>query len=284
MVPPVNPREWLREPLIHFLAAGAVLYLGASALGSSPEEGRTIVIGEDALVTSLQQRTGTSDAEAVREALRLMPQDERAELARDAAEQEALWREGRALGLDTVDGVVRLRVIQQMRLLLAEEATAGMAVSQAEIADYYAANRSAYAEPAAASFSHLFFAGPAGEPRAEAALDRLRDGTAGPEQLGDRFLYQATYADAGARELAGQFGIGFVEGLMRRAPGESWQGPLQSDHGWHLVLLRGRELAQVPALADIEARVREDALAAKRSAAVEAAVGKLLERYDVRSK
>jgi hypothetical protein len=280
----VTPPKWLREPLVHFLAAGALLYLGASYLSPVPETGRTIVIDDDALVASLQQRTGTSDADAVREALRVMPADERAGLVRDAAAQEALWREGRAPGLDTVDGVVRLRVIQQMRLLLGEEAAAGMSVSDKEVADYYAQNRGAYAQSAAASFSHLFFAGEDGRARAEAALDRLRGGNARAEELGDRFLYQSTYAETGAEELAGQFGVGFVEGLMRLDPGSAWQGPVQSDHGWHLVLLRRRELAQVPPLADIVVRVREDALAAKRQGALDEAVGKLLERYEVRTR
>src|SRR5690606_24052196 len=124
----------------------------------------------------------------------------------------------------------------------------------------------------------LFFARPEGKARAHSALERLRGGTASPEQLGDRFLYQSNYADAGAQELAGQFGIGFVQALMQREPEAEWQGPLQSDHGWHILLLRERELAQVPPLAEIEARVREDTLTAKRSAAVDAAVGELLER------
>lgn len=277
----MTPRAPLREPLVHFLAAGALLYLAASWLSPVPETGRTIVLDDDALVASLQQRTGTTDAAAVREALRVMPAAERERLVHDAAAQEALWREGRALGLDTVDGVVRLRVIQQMRLLLAEEASAGMTVTDAEVTDYYAENRAAYAEPAAASFSHLFFARPEGRTWARTALARLRGGTARPDELGDRFLYQSTYADAGAEELAGQFGIGFVEALMRLAPGSRWQGPLQSDHGWHLVLLRQREQAKVPPLSAIEARVREDALAAKRQSALDAAVDELLARYEV---
>lgn len=56
---------------------------------------------------------------------------------------------------------------------------------------------------------------------------------------------------------------------------------MKSDHGWHLVLLRSKEEAQVPPLAAIEARVREDALAAKRAKAVDASVDRVLERYRV---
>jgi hypothetical protein len=277
----VTPSRWLREPLLHFLAAGAALYLGASWLAPAPDSGRSIVIDEDRLVTSLQQRSGVTDEKAVRAGLAAMPEKERAKLVHEAAAEEALWREGRALGLDQVDGVVRMRVLQQMRLILAGEATRGMEVSEAEIAAFYEANRPSYGEPAAFTFSHLFYAGPDGEPRARAALARLRSGRERPDETGDRFLYQSNYSSAGAGEIAGQFGIVFAESIRDLDPGPSWQGPVKSDHGWHLVLLRSKEDAQIPPLAAIEPRVREDALAAKRARAVDAAVEKLLQRYQV---
>jgi len=277
----VKRAGWLSEPLLHFLVAGAALYFGASWLAPAPESGRDIIIDEDRLVTALQQRSGVTDERAVRAGLAAMPAKERAKLVHEAAAEEALWREGRALGLDEVDGVVRMRVLQQMRLILAGEATRGMTVSDAEIAAFYAANRNAYGEPAAFTFSHLFYADPDGEAHARTALSRLRAGSARPDETGDRFLYQTNYASAGAQEIAGQFGIGFVEAINSLAPGASWQGPVKSDHGWHLVLLRSKEEAQVPPLAAIEARVREDALAAKRAKAVDASVDRVLERYRV---
>jgi len=278
----VKPREWLREPLVHFLVAGAALYLGASLVSPGPREDSVIVIGEDELLADLQQRSQTTDRAMVREALRTMPKEQRAELAHDAAVQEALYREGQALGLDTVDPLIRLRTIQQMRLLLTEEAAAGMTVSEAEVAEYYRANRADYAEPAAASFGHIYFRGADGEARARAALARLRGGQALAEDLGDRFLYQANYSDTGAEEIAAEFGRGFAESLFGLDSGKSWQGPLKSDHGWHLVQLRGKQPARVPPLADIEGRVHEDALAAKRGKAAEAAMEELLENYEVR--
>jgi len=218
----------------------------------------------------------------VRAGLAAMPAKERARLEHEAAAEEALWREGRALGLDQVDGVVRMRVLQQMRLILAGEATRGMTVSDAEVAAYYEANRNSYGEPAAFTFSHLFFAGPEGEAHARTALARLRAGKERPDQMGDRFLYQLNYSGSGAEELAAQFGIGFVETIKGLMPEPLWQGPVKSDHGWHVVLLRSKEQAQIPALAAIESRVREDALAAKRARAVDASVDRLLERYQVR--
>ena len=272
---------WLREPLFHFLVAGAALYFGASWLAPAPDSGRSIVIDEDGLVTALQQRSGVTDERAVRAGLAAMPAKERAKLVHEVAAEEALWREGRALGLDAVDGVVRMRVLQQMRLIIAGEATRDMQVNDAEVGAFYQANRDSYGEPAAFTFSHLFYADPDGEAHARTALARLRAGSQRPDETGDRFLYQSNYTGAGAQEIAAQFGIGFVEAITDWMPGASWQGPVKSDHGWHLVLLRAKEAAQVPPLAAIESRVREDALAAKRARAVDASVDRLLERYRV---
>ena len=272
---------WLREPLLHFLVAGGLLYVIASWLAPATQDGRTILIDEDRLVTTLQQRSGVADERAVRAGLAAMPAKEREKLVHEAAAEEALWREGRALGLDQVDGVVRMRVLQQMRLILAGESTRGMTVSDAEVAAFYDVNRRSYGEPAAFTFSHLFYAGQDGEARARTALARLRAGSERPDQTGDRFLYQANYTETGAEELAGQFGIGFVEAINDLGPGPSWQGPVKSDHGWHLLLLRAKTDARIPQLAAIAARVREDALAAKRARAVESSIDRLLERYRV---
>ena len=52
----------------------------------------------------------------------------------------------------------------------------------------FLANRNSYGEPAALSFSQLFYAGPDGEARVRTALARLRSGSERADQTGDRFL------------------------------------------------------------------------------------------------
>jgi parvulin-like peptidyl-prolyl isomerase len=275
----VGVRRWLREPLLHFLLAGAALYVVASWISPAPDV--RVVVDDDALLATLRQRSVAIDEASLREALAVMPPEERARLVHDTAAQEALYREGRALGLDTVDGVVRLRTIQQMRLLLAEEATRGMSVSDDEVRAFYDAHREAYAQPATVGFSHLFFADPDGERRARAALVALREGRTTPAVLGDRFLYQLNYPQIAADDLTGQFGAAFMQALLRLEPGAGWQGVLRSEHGWHLVLLHDNVPAHVPPLATVAARIREAALEDKRARATDQAVDRLLDRYTV---
>ena len=275
-------RRFLREPLFHFLLAGAALYVVASWI-SPVKDVRRVVVNDEALLATLRQRSLATDEASLHEALAVMPPEERVRLVHDAAAQEALYREGKALGLDTVDGVVRLRTIQQMRLLLAEEATRGMTVSDDEVRAFYDAHREAYAEPATVSFSHLFFTGPDGERRARTALVDLREGRKTPAALGDRFLYQLNYPLTAADDVVGQFGAAFTQALLRLDPDARWQGVLRSEHGWHLVLLHDKAPAHVPPLATIAARIREAALDDKRARATDQAVDRLLAGYTVLS-
>jgi hypothetical protein len=285
----VSFRSWLREPLVHFLAAGAALFLIADWIWPAPEAGRIITVGDKQLLDHLQSRAQLYDEEGFAELLANMSAEERAQLVRDAAVSEALYREGQALGLAEADPLVKQRVIQQMRLLLMEEQASDVDLTEADVRAYYDANKSRYTEGARVGFTHVFFSkdrrGAAAEVAARAALADLR-GDAVPfsdaGRHGDRFLYQLNYAEAATREIAGQFGDEFTLALFALEPGEGWQGPLESAHGWHVIGLRAKQEPRVPPFEEIAGRVAEDALAEARSARAIAAIDSLMENYEIR--
>ena len=181
------------------------------------------------------------------------------------------------------DPLIRLRVVQQMRLLLMEEAAADMQVSDAEMRAHFDTHRADYALPSSVGFTHVFVAGEQGQDRAAALLAQLQREQVRSDQagrFGDRFLYQLNYSDVGPALVSGHFGDAFAEQVFALPLG-SWQGPLQSEHGWHLVWLDDRSEARSPAFEDVAATVREDALAAKRQAAAARALDRMLERYEI---
>jgi parvulin-like peptidyl-prolyl isomerase len=285
----VSLKSWLREPLVHFLAAGAALFFVAGWIWPAPEAGRVITVGEEQLLEHLQARAQLYDEESFAELLANMSDEERAQLVRDAAVSEALYREGQALGLAEADPLVKQRVIQQMRLLLMEEQASDVELSDADVRAYYDANTARYAEGARVSFTHVFFSkdrrGDAAEGAARAAIAELQ-GDAVPfseaGQHGDRFLYQLNYAEAATREIAGQFGDEFTLSLFALEPGETWQGPLESTHGWHVIGLRAKQEPRIPPFEEIAGRVAEDALAEARSARAIAAIDRLMANYEIR--
>lgn len=274
---------WLKEPLVHFLLAGGLMFAIVSAWEGRSDEGRNIRLEEADLLVFLQGRAQVYDEETFTALLNDMDEADRAALIRDAAVQEALYREGIALGLSEADPLIRQRIVQQMRLLLMEEAAADMQVSEEEMRAHFATHSADYALSSSVTFTHVFVASEQGQSRAAALLAQLQTERIGSDQagrFGDRFLYQLNYSDAGPALVGGHFGEAFAARLFTLSAG-SWQGPLQSDHGWHLVLLDSRSQARTPAFEDVAATVREDTLAAKRQAAAALALDRLLERYAI---
>lgn len=269
----------LREPLLHFLLAGGVIFALVSALAPADTSGRQIEISRDDLLVYMQGRAQVYDADTFAQLLDTMPADERGQLVRDAALQEALYREGLSLQIAEADPLVRQRVIQQMRSLVIEEAAAGLVLSDAEVREFFDANPDRYASPAAVSFEHVFFRGDDGEQRAVAARERLM---AGEQEAGDRFPYQRSYSAAAAEIIASQFGTEFVPPLFELAEG-AWSQPIRSDLGWHIVRITSANETLQLDFADVESRVRQDALAERRQELTRRALDDFLAGYEVRT-
>ena len=181
--------RWLRIPLMHFLVGGAVLFRLVHAGPSTPGERGTRV----APVTITAADVGLMRAAYTRETgLPATPADEVALIDR-AVDEELLFREAlargldrndrsvrnwlieqmravtedrdanaddlyaqaRALELDRKDLVVRRILVQKMRLLLSLPKP-DEEPSDAELQAYYDAHRADYRQPARVSFTHVF--------------------------------------------------------------------------------------------------------------------------------
>ena len=275
--------SWRREPLVHFLLAGLAMFVVASWWEGGSEDAGTIRLKKEDLLNFMQGRAQVYDAATFDALLAQMPAAEREALIRDAAQQEMLYREGRALGLAEADPLVRERVVQQMRLILVEEATAGLELDDADVAAYFDANKERYATPPSLSFTHVFLRDPASRAQASDLLTRLRTDKVSAEQAGkysQRFLYQQNYVQADSGVLESHFGPGFAKAAFALEPGR-WAGPLRSQHGWHLVLALEKQGASVPELSDVMDNVREDALADRRRRILDTAIAERLADYSI---
>ena len=68
-------------------------------------------------------------------------------------------------------------------------------------------------------------------------------------------MFQEYYGDRSPEQLAKLFGAGFARDIFKLAPG-SWQGPIESGYGWHLVFADSIDPSQLPAFEDVEAQVK----------------------------
>jgi hypothetical protein len=175
--------RWLRSPLLHFLLGGAVLFRALH--GAAPAPAPVVVSAADVarLRSDYARETGLEPTAADEAALVQKAIDEEL-LFREAVargldqhdrsvrnwlieqmrvltndpdgDADALYDRARALGLDRSDVVVRRILVQKMRLIAARSGEEPP--SDAALRAYYSAHQDEYRMPARVSFWHVFLA------------------------------------------------------------------------------------------------------------------------------
>jgi hypothetical protein len=286
----------VRDPLTHFLAAGALLFAGYAVLhpraAGGEGDGRTIVVDREALVSFMQYQSAAFQPRYFEAQFAALTPAARQALIDKYVQEEALVREGGAMGLDKGDYVIRRRMIQKMTYLMDDVATETFAPSDADLQHYFQAHPDAYRGPATVTFTHVFVDNevrhPEGAQKAAEALKakleqrgaRFNDAPA----YGDRFAYLQNYVERTPDFVGSQFGTGFAGALAKLQPSDHWQGPVRSDYGWHLVLLTERKPAQMPRFTDVREQVKDDLLRDTLSGHRRKEIADLVGRYRVELK
>ena len=163
-------RRLLREPLVHFLLMGATcsglsLHEGP---GQQPRRrGRSgCPLDEIGQLTQLYQSQWRRPP---------TPQ-ELDRMVENKVQQEVLYREALAMGLDKDDEIVKRRMAQKMQFL-AEDMAAAHEPTTAELRAWFEKNSAKFAQPPRLSFRHLYFSpdrrGARARDDAEPALAKL---------------------------------------------------------------------------------------------------------------
>lgn len=261
-------RALLREPLLHFAVLGGLIFAANAWFGEGAPEGSAVVV-DQAWVSGVEAGLGRGLGRAPTTA-------ELAEALSAAVDDELLFREGLALGLDRGDPIVRRRLIQKTRFLHEDRAELE-GVSDEELAAYLAEHHERYVGAARVGLSHAFAATDRhDDPEAKAAelLAEIRAGGA-LEGLGDPFPHGQRIGLRTPADLEALFGQGFAAGLGDVAVGET--ALLRSSYGWHVVRVDEREAASLPPLSLIRARVERDRAEELRERAAEAGLRRLRE-------
>ena len=267
-------RRLIREPLLHFLLLGGLLFL-VFGRGGGPVPSTA---GTDIVVTA-------ADIDRIAAAFAATwqrpPSD--AELKGaidDDIREEVLYRAGVALGLDKDDTIVRRRIRQKMEFFF--EDTVGQPDEAAQRA-YFAANADKFRTEPRLAFRQVFVSASRSNPQAdaEAMLPRLVALGPGADIGGDPLLLPETFGPTPLSQIAAQFGDSFGRELAAAAPGH-WIGPLKSAYGYHLVLVTAAQPAQLPDFAEVRDAVQREWFAARRAVVVDEQYQKLRARYRVR--
>jgi parvulin-like peptidyl-prolyl isomerase len=116
---------------------------------------------------------------------------------------------------------------------------------------------------------------------ASSLLARLKQrAEADISQLGDSFLLGQDFQSVRTSEISKQFGEQFVSKL-RELPVGSWEGPIESGYGLHLVQVTARNAGQTPSFKDVRESVQREWSNAQREEINEKFYQELLKRYTV---
>jgi len=274
-------RSVARDPFVHFLVLGGVLFGAYTVFGDQspatppPTEIRYTVDDVAQLLMGFEAQWR-----------RPPTQEEFNALVEDRVRQDILYREALALGLDKNDTIVMRRMAQKMQFM-AEDLAAAREPTTDELKTWFAKNTDLFQMAPRLSFRHLYFSpdsrGQNARADAEAALAALKgqpqtlpDGSA----PGDRFMFQDYYGERTAQSIAREFGPQFAQEIAK-LPAGSWQGPVKSGLGWHLVYVDKVIPGRVPAFEEIANEVKTAWLGRQKAAAWKKAYDEMRAKYTI---
>jgi parvulin-like peptidyl-prolyl isomerase len=274
-------RRWLGEPLIHFLLIGALLFAVdhyvQPARNAAPSSKQIQLTVDDLRQLVMLFQSQWRREPTVQELSRLVE---------NKVQEEILYREGLAMGLDKDDTIVKRRMAQKLQFL-AEDVAAAHEPSTAELKAWYKKNRDKFALPSRVSFRHLYFSPDRrGQHARDAALNTLSKLAGRPQDsklaasLADSFMFQDYYRDRAPDYLGKEFGPQFALAVAKLAPG-TWQGPIESGFGWHLVFVDTVIPGRVPEFEEIEPDVKTAWLGEQKALAWEKAYKEMRAKYTV---
>ena len=262
-----------REPLLHFLLLGCALFVYYDLAGDNVEAPPKRVHVErgqvQQLVANFERARSRPPTAAELDAL-----------VEGYVREEIFYREALAMGLDRDDPLVRRRLRMKLEFMLEDLST--QKVDDSLLATYLQQNADEFRTEIELTFMQLYL-DPERRPQFEAdareILAQLNDG-ADPAEFGDPTLVPRVFQFEPESIIARDFGPEFAREIANLPLG-SWQGPLYSPFGVHLVKVEKRFDARLPALDEIREQVLREYQADKRSEQKDLAFERLREDYEV---
>lgn len=258
--------SWLREPLLHFIALGGLLFALDHFLVSKADDPRLIVVGPAVMseaINTFQAARG-----------RAPNTEELAALKKVWLDNEVLYREGLALQVDKGDTAIRERVI--FKALSVVDSNVRLPIMDDEqLRSWFEAHRKKYDEPARYDFEEAALAGDPSEQSVRDFVASLNAGTPGDAKAGLRVFKGRPH-----QNLVESYGAEFAQALEQAKPGE-WQA-LRTREGWRAMRLNQVMAPKAAVYEPLRGVVLQDWKDSEASQQRSAAVNALAKKYRIR--
>ena len=272
--------KFLRLPIVQFVLVGVGIYLVYGVIKnqrSGQEDTRVVVSAQevDLMKANWQQRW-----------MRAPTAEELEGQIKQYVQEQVLYREAVAMGLDKTDPVIRRQLAMKLERLV-QDLVSGVEPTEEELKAYFEAHAEDYLDPERITLTQIFFdpdkRGDTTLPDAEVLklkLQSVDNPAEAGKDLGDSFMLQSYFPGRTEMEIAKVLGGGFAQSVFKLSAGE-WHGPVLSGYGVHLVYVHDRVKPKPAAFNSVKDRVIADYKTQKRVDARDLFIEGLFEKYEV---
>lgn len=271
-------KQLLKEPLLHFLLLGVLIFVGYGVLNSHDKPESGLIVVSQGIIENLR-------ASFTRVWQRPPSSTELDRLIQDYIREEVLVREAIGLGLDHEDTVIRRRLRQKMEFI-AYDLTEQPEPNEEDLEEFLALHPNLFQTEPRFTFRQVYL-------NPDRRRDTLKkdvtvlvadlnraDAKTDFRVVGDTILLRTELVDVQASEVTRQFGQEFTRHLAE-VPTGRWYGPVISGYGVHLVRVENRKDGRMPELAEIREQVVSEWTNVQREKSNEQFYQNLLKRYAV---
>jgi len=238
-------KKLLREPLVHFLLIGVILFLIYGLVNTTPTQNEIII--DDGLINEIVAKW-----ELQRN--RQPTLEELTGLVNEFVEQEVLYREALEMNLDHNDEIVKRRLAQKMEFI-SDGLAESLQPSEEMLKKYFEDNKDKYSRDPVYTISHVYFSQ---DKRSDAYIDAKNAlELESMEGLGDPLSLPKTYTDASSFAISRDYGTSFANSLDNLEIGK-WTGPINSGLGVHLVFIKEKKAGGLYAFEEVNDKVIVD--------------------------
>lgn len=266
-----------REPLLQFLVLGGLIFIADAWLNGSSTE------SDDFRIRVTAQHIDALKVAFKTEKQR-MPSDAELQLRlQQWLDEQILYQQAKALGLDQRDVIVRRQMVQKMRFLLADATP----IPEPDLEDLQAflnEHAERYGHSPRLSFEQVFLSrGKRGESMGQAVRDMVSHLQRHPEDFqgqGDAFGAGQVITALDETALRNEFGRDFYQRIVGLTDGQ-WQGPVASNLGLHMLRITQRSGFQPAQLSEVRERLENDWRVDQREQVNAKAMRQLREQFQI---
>jgi parvulin-like peptidyl-prolyl isomerase len=253
----IKLRMIAREPLAHFLLAGAALLTLSTLIDGWRRDRENDRIHVSSGRIQQLRETWSARWGAPPDAAQMQS------VIDDFVREEILYRDALASDLDREDTIIRRHLAQKVQFM-AQSLAAATEPAESELRQYFEEHRNRYRVSPQVAFAHVYFSpsrrGAAVDQVARSVLGTLESGKVAPAEAaaqGDRFMLQQEYPPQTRDQIRDLFGPQFATRLFDVTPAR-WEGPISSSYGSHLVRVTEVIPSRMPDFAEIRDQVLND--------------------------